>query len=135
MMTAIWLSDRFASPAERQTAFQQPQQGFQPQPSAAPNAPQPFADRPPYEAERQGGMIAGVCAPAGSSRATGFRIEVRDPTARSRTAMRVIATIDKDATAVPGLPALSRSPAAARAGADAAAPPGLPSFITAARGQ
>jgi Domain of unknown function (DUF4167) len=50
------LSDRFASPAERQVPFPQPQQqGFQPQPNLAPNAPQPFADRPPYEPERQGG--------------------------------------------------------------------------------
>ena len=48
------LSDRFASPAERQPVYPQPQQGFQPQPSAAPNAPQPFADRPAYEPERQG---------------------------------------------------------------------------------
>ena len=49
------LSDRFASPAERQNAYPQPpQQGFQPQPNVAPNAPQPFGDRPPYEGERQG---------------------------------------------------------------------------------
>ena len=56
------LSDRFASPAERQSAYQQPQHGFQPQPSA-PNAPQPFADRPAYEAERQGGNDRGGFAP------------------------------------------------------------------------
>ena len=49
------LSDRFASPAERQNAYPQPpQQGFQPQPNVTPNAPQPFGDRPPYEGERQG---------------------------------------------------------------------------------
>lgn len=47
------LSDRFASPSERAAAFQPPQTGFPGQP-AAPNAPQPFVDRPPYEAERQG---------------------------------------------------------------------------------
>jgi hypothetical protein len=48
------LSDRFASPAERQSAYQQAQPGFQPQPNVAPNAPQPYAERPPYEGERQG---------------------------------------------------------------------------------
>jgi hypothetical protein len=58
------LSDRFASPAERQNAYQQPQQpGFQPQPSAAPSVPQPFVERPAYEGERQGGNDRGGFAP------------------------------------------------------------------------
>ena len=57
------LSDRFASPAERQNAYQQSQPGFQPQPSLPPNAPQPFVDRPAYEAERQGGGDRGGFAP------------------------------------------------------------------------
>ena len=58
------LSDRFASPAERQNAYQQPQPGFPPHPgAAAPNAPQPFGDRPAYEAERQGGADRGGFAP------------------------------------------------------------------------
>jgi uncharacterized protein DUF4167 len=57
------MSDRFASPAERQQTFPQPQQGFQPQPNAAPNAPQPFVERPAYEAERQGGGDRGGFAP------------------------------------------------------------------------
>ena len=48
------LSDRFASPAERQSAYQQSQQGFQPQPNVAQNPSQPYAERPPYEGERQG---------------------------------------------------------------------------------
>ena len=46
------LSDRFASPSERVAApYQQPQQGFQPQPSIA---PQSYPERVPYEGERQG---------------------------------------------------------------------------------
>ena len=57
------LSDRFASPSERQNAYQQPQPGFQPQPSLPPNAPQPFVERPAYEAERQGGGDRGGFAP------------------------------------------------------------------------
>jgi Domain of unknown function (DUF4167) len=57
------LSDRFASPAERQPVYPQPQQGFQPQPNAPPNAPQPFGDRPAYEPERQGGGDRGGFAP------------------------------------------------------------------------
>ncbi|MGA8582310.1 MAG: DUF4167 domain-containing protein [Roseiarcus sp.] len=48
------MSDRFTSPAERQIAYQQPQQGFQPQPNVAPTPPQPYAERPPYEGDRQG---------------------------------------------------------------------------------
>jgi hypothetical protein len=48
------LTDRFASPAERAASqFQPPQPGFQGQPSA-PNAPQPFVERPPFEGDRQG---------------------------------------------------------------------------------
>jgi hypothetical protein len=55
------MSDRFASPAERQPTFPQPQpqQGFQPQP----NAPQPFVERPAYEGERQGGGDRGGFGP------------------------------------------------------------------------
>jgi hypothetical protein len=50
------LSDRFASPAERQNPYQQPQPqpGFHTHPTVPQNAPQPFGDRPTYEAERQG---------------------------------------------------------------------------------
>ena len=48
------LSDRFASPSERAAAtFQPPQAAFQGQPGA-PNAPQPFVERPPFDADRQG---------------------------------------------------------------------------------
>jgi hypothetical protein len=48
------LSDRFASPSERAGAsYQQPPQ-FQMQPSVAPNAPQSYHDRPPYEGDRVG---------------------------------------------------------------------------------
>ena len=48
------LSDRFASPSERAGAtFQPPQNAFQNQPSA-PNAPQPFVERPPFDPDRQG---------------------------------------------------------------------------------
>jgi hypothetical protein len=47
------LSDRFASPAERQSAYQQPQQGFQQQSNVAPNPAQPYVERPAYESDRQ----------------------------------------------------------------------------------
>jgi hypothetical protein len=48
------LSDRFASPSERAAAsLAQPQNAYQGQPGA-PNAPQPFVDRPPgFDADRQ----------------------------------------------------------------------------------
>ena len=46
------LSDRFASPAERAAAFQPQQNAFQGQPGA-PNAPQPFVERPAgFDGER-----------------------------------------------------------------------------------
>jgi hypothetical protein len=51
------LSDRFASPSERAGAsFQQPPTAFQGQPSqpGAPNAPQPFVERPAFDPDRQG---------------------------------------------------------------------------------
>ncbi len=49
------LSDRFASPSERAGGFYQQQQpGLPAQPSAAPNAPQPYVERQPFEADRQG---------------------------------------------------------------------------------
>jgi len=47
------LSDRFASPSERASPFQQPPNAFQGQPGA-PNAPQPFVERPPFDPDRQG---------------------------------------------------------------------------------
>ena len=43
------LSDRFASPAERAGPYQQPQQGFQPQPNVQPA----YLERLPYEGDRQ----------------------------------------------------------------------------------
>ena len=47
------LSDRFASPSER--PYQVQPNGFQGQPSAAaPNAPQPYVERQPFEADRSG---------------------------------------------------------------------------------
>ncbi len=64
------LSDRFASPAERQNATRSSRKGkdFSRIPSVAPNAPQPFVDRPSYEPDRQGGNDRGeLCAAAGSS--------------------------------------------------------------------
>ena len=49
------LTDRFASPAERALAFQ-PQQGAFPVQPSAPNAPQPFVERPQFEGDRQQGQ-------------------------------------------------------------------------------
>ena len=99
------LSDRFASPAERQNAYPQPQQqGFQPQPSAAPNAPQPFSDRPPLTSPNvRAATIGEALRPGRIVRATDFRTEVRDPIALTRTATRVTATIDTDATVARGI--------------------------------
>jgi len=45
------LSDRFASPSER-AVYQPNQGGFQPQPNAAANAPQPYVERQPFEGDR-----------------------------------------------------------------------------------
>ena len=48
------LSDRFASPAERAAAAFPQQQGAFPSQPSAPNAPQPFLERPAFDPERQG---------------------------------------------------------------------------------
>ena len=126
------LSDRFASPAERQNVYQQPQQGFQPQPSAPPNAPQPFVDRPAYEGERQGGNDRGGFAPRQDRQGTtDFRTAVRDLIDNSRTATKDIGTIGRDAMAVRGI----SDPTAILSSRGKPAPRrrrrGLPSFITA----
>ena len=75
-----------------------------------------------------------LCAPAGSSGQpiSGPRSATRSPLPRPQIATRVIATIDTDATVVRGISGpiaiLSRR---VKPAADAAAAPGLPSFITA----
>ena len=94
------LSDRFASPAERQNAFPAAAARISTSTdAAAPNAPQPFVDRPAYEPERQGETIEEALRPGRIvSRATDFRTEFRDPIALTRTATMGIATIDIGAT-------------------------------------
>jgi hypothetical protein len=133
------LSDRFASPAERQAAFQPPpppQQGFQPQTSPAPNAPQPFVERPAYEGERQGGNDRAGFAPRQDRQ--GNRFQDRGPRPdrpfqdrnnegyRDNRQPRDNRPRDFRPYRDPQPP---REPAADAA--DAAAAPGLPSFITA----
>jgi hypothetical protein len=127
------LSDRFASPAERPNAYQQPQQGFQPQPSIPPNAPQPFGDRPAYEAERQGGADRGGFAPRQERQ--GNRFPDRGPRPDRPFGERTEGYRDnrhgRDGRPRDFRPYRDSQPQPAReAGADAAAPSGLPSFIT-----
>ena len=128
------LSDRFASPAERQIAYQQPQQGFQPQPTAAPNAPQPFGDRPSYEPDRQGGNDRGGFAPRQDRQ--GNRFQDRGPR-QDRPFQERNENYRDNRHQRDGRPRdfrPYRDPQPPRdAGADAAAPPGLPSFITSPR--
>jgi hypothetical protein len=126
------LSDRFASPAERQGAYPQPQQGFQPQPSASPNAPQPFGDRPAYDAERQGGADRGGFAPRQDRQ--GNRFPDRGPRPDRQFPERNEGYRDnrhgRDGRPRDFRP--YRDPQPAReASVDTAAPSGLPSFITA----
>ncbi len=127
------LSDRFASPAERQQAFPQPQQGFQPQPSAAPNAPQPFVERPAYEGERQGGADRGGFAPRQDRQ--GNRFQDRGPRPDRPFQDRNNEGYRDNRHGRDGRPRdfrPYRDPQQPReAGPDAAAAPGLPSFITA----
>ena len=47
-------SDRFASPAERAGYQNQQNNAFSAQPNVAPNAPQPYVERQPFEGDRQG---------------------------------------------------------------------------------
>ena len=133
------LSDRFASPAERQNAYQQPQPGFQPHPSASPNAPQPFGDRPapPYEAERHGANDRGGFAPRQERQ--GNRFPDRGPRPDRPFQERGEGYRDnrqgRDGRPRDFRPYRDSQPQPVReAGVDAAAPsapPGLPSFITA----
>src|SRR5580693_5322835 len=126
------LSDRFASPVERQSVYPQPQQGFQPQPSPSPNAPQPFGDRPAYDAERQGGADRGGFAPRQDRQ--GNRFQDRGPRPDRQFPERNEGYRDnrhgRDGRPRDFRP--YRDPQPAREpGADAVAAPGLPSFITA----
>ena len=126
------LSDRFASPAERQNAYQQPQPGFQPQPSAAPNAPQPFGDRPAFEGERQGDR--GGFAPRQDRQ--GGRFPDRGPRPDRPFQERGEGYRDnrqgRDGRPRDFRPYRDSQPQPAReSGAEGAAPSGLPSFITA----
>ena len=130
------LSDRFASPAERQAAFQPPQQGFQPQPIPAPNAPQPFVERPAYEGERQGGSDRGGFAPRQDRQGNRFQDRgprpdrpYQDRQDRNNEGYRDNRQ-GRDGRPRDFRPYRDPQPAREPA-ADAAAAPGLPSFITA----
>ena len=98
------LSDRFASPAERQNAYQQPQHRIS---TATERSRRTLHNPSPKDrltrASVRAAMIAAASRPGRIVRATDFRIEVRDRIARSRIATRVIATIDSDATVVRGI--------------------------------
>ena len=135
------LSDRFASPSERgnayqqpQHAYQQPQPGFPTNPGVPPNAPQPFGDRPTYEAERQGGGDrAGF--PSRQER-QGGRFPDRAPRPDRPFQERNEGYRDnrqgRDGRPRDFRPYRDSQPQPVReAGVDAAAPSGLPSFITA----
>ena len=128
------LSDRFASPAERQNPYPQPQQGFQPQPNVAPNAPQPYAERPPYEGERQGQNDR----PGFQNRhdRQGNRFQERGPRPDRPFSERNEGYRDnrhgRDGRPREFRPYRdSQSQPARDVGAEGAAQPGLPSFITA----
>lgn len=125
------LSDRFASPAERQSAYQ-PQHGFQPQPGAAPNSPQPFVERPAYDAERQGADRGGF---APRQERQGNRFPDRPPRPDRPFAERTDGYRDnrqgRDGRPRDFRPYRDSQAQPAREASDAAAPSGLPSFITA----
>jgi Domain of unknown function (DUF4167) len=129
------LSDRFASPAERQAAFQPPQPGFSPQPIAAPNAPQPFAERPAYEGERQAGNDRGGFAPRQDRQ--GNRFQDRGPRPDRPYQDRNEGYRDnrqgqgRDNRPREFRPYRDPQPAREQPAADAVVAPGLPSFITA----
>ena len=118
------LSDRFASPAERQNRLSSSRskdfnRNRAPRRTPRSRSPTDRLTRPSVRAA----TIEEALRPGRIVRATDFRTEVRDPIARSKTATRVIATIEMDATVVPGISGpiaiLSRR---VNAAADAAAP-------------
>ena len=108
------LSDRFASPAERQNAFQQPQPGFQPQPSRCAERPTAVRRQTGLRARAPGKRPRGLCAPAGSSAGqpiSGPRSATRSPLPRPQRRVSRQSTSARRSSA--GFPALSRSSAAA----------------------
>jgi Domain of unknown function (DUF4167) len=128
------LSDRFASPSERAAPYQQPQPGFQTQPSMAPNTPQSYPERVPYEGERQGPNDRTGFANRQDRQGNRFpdRVSRPDRPFAERTEGYRDNRHGRD-----GRPRDFRpyrdSPAQAtrEGGADGAASPGLPPFITA----
>jgi len=128
------LSDRFASPAERQNAYPQPQQGFQPQPTAAPNAPQPFGDRPPYEGERQGNDRSGF-APRQDRQGNRFpdRGPRQDRPIQDRNENYRDNRHPRDNNRPRDFRPYRDPQQPREAGPDVGAAPGLPSFITSPR--
>jgi hypothetical protein len=50
------MSDRFASPSERAIPYPQQHNAFSGSPNAAPNAPQPYVERPQFEPENRPGQ-------------------------------------------------------------------------------
>ena len=50
------MSDRFASPSERATPYPQQHNAFSGSPNAAPNAPQPYVERPQFDPENRPGQ-------------------------------------------------------------------------------
>ena len=127
------LSDRFASPAERQNPYQQPQPAFHTHPTVPPNAPQPFGDRPTYEAERQGpNDRAGF---ANRQERQGHRFPDRAPRPDRPFPERTDGYRDnrqgRDGRPRDFRPYRdSQAQPVREAGADEAPPSGLPSFIT-----
>ena len=99
------LSDRFASPAERQTRLSRSRnKDFNPN-RALRRTPHSRSSRDRRtRASVRAAPIGEALRPGRIVRATDFRTEVRDPTVRSRTATtRVIATIGTDATVARGI--------------------------------
>ena len=128
------LSDRFASPSERAGAsFQPPQNAFQNQPSA-PNAPQPFVERPPFDPDRQGQNDRGGFQPRQDRQ--GNRFPDRGPRQDRQFGDRADGYRDNRqnrdgrAARIPPLSRPSTPQPPARARRMRSAPAALPSFIT-----
>ena len=128
------LSDRFASPSERVAApYQQPQQGFQPQPSIAPNGRSTPREFPTRASVRAPTTAPGL--PIGrTGKATAFPTAARDRTGPSPSGLKATGTTGTAAMVVRGISARTAIPPpkpTREGGADVAASSGLPPFITA----
>ncbi len=104
------MSDRFASPAERQNAYHNRNKDFNRNRMCRQIRRNPMPSGPLTRASARARTIERLLQIARTGRATAFPNAARDRTGRSPTAMKAIATTGTDATAVRGTSGRTATP-------------------------